>query len=192
MFDTLRDWVWYHEPYHEWNNDVLTVTTQGETDFWQGTHYGFRRDNGQCLLTHVDYDFSLVARVTTHATAKYDQGGIIVRLDAENWIKVAVEMESRNISKLGSVVTNLGYSDWASVDVDPDIETMWYRMQSKGSDVLIEYSDTGKRWQQMRIAHIHQYQGNLAIGIFACSPTVGDGCNVQFDHVQVGLSQWSD
>ena len=192
MFGTQRDWIWYHEPHHEWIDDVLMITTQGETDFWQGTHYGFRRDNGHCLLTHVDHDFSLIARVTMYATAKYDQGGVIVRLDAENWIKAAVEMETKTVSKLGSVVTNYGYSDWASVDVDPEIVTMWYRVQSKGADILIDCSQTGKKWQQMRMTHMHQYHGNLAIGLFACSPAVGDGCRVTFDHVSVGPSQWSD
>ncbi len=192
MFDTDREWIWYHEPHHVWDGTVLTITTLGETDFWQGTHYGFRRDNGHCLLTHVHEDFSLVARVTCNANAKYDQGGVFVRVDSENWLKASIETETKSVSRLGSVMTNNGYSDWATVDIDASIHTMWYRVQSKGADLLIEYSENGKRWQQMRIAHIHQYHGSLAIGVYACSPTEGDGCTIQFDHVVVGPSQWSD
>jgi regulation of enolase protein 1 (concanavalin A-like superfamily) len=177
---------------HQWHDTELKVTTQGETDFWQGTHYGFRRDNGHCLLTNVEHDFSLTARVTVHARGKYDQGGILIRLDAENWLKAAVEAESKSTSKLGSVVTNLGYSDWASVDIDADITTMWYRVQSKGADVLLACSEDGNRWRQMRIAHLHLFHGSLAVGVYACSPTEGEGCTVIFDHIHVSFSQWSD
>jgi regulation of enolase protein 1 (concanavalin A-like superfamily) len=192
MFDRDREWIWYHEPHHEWRDDVLAINTRGETDFWQGTHYGFRRDNGHCLLTHVNSDFSLIARVQIRPKSKYDQGGVIVRLDAENWIKISTETESKTVSRLGSVVTNLGYSDWATVDIDAEKKTMWYRVQSKGADVLIEYSETGKRWEQMRIAHLHQFHGMLAVGVYACSPSEGEGCEVLFDHVTVEPSLWTD
>ncbi len=192
MFDTDRAWIWYHEPKHVFNGDVLTVTTNGETDFWQGTHYGFRRDNGHCLLTSVEGDFSLVARCTFSANSRYDQGGVMVRIDAENWVKVSVEAETKSINRLGSVVTNLGYSDWATVDIDASIHTMWYRVQSKAADLLIEYSENGKKWHQMRIAHLHAYHGALAIGIYACSPTEGAGCEMIFDEVTVGSSFWTD
>lgn len=192
MFDTGRSWIWYHEPAHTWDGDVLTVTTNAETDFWQGTHYGFRRDNGHTLLTNVDHDFSLVVRCTVHPRARYDQAGVMVRIDAENWVKVSIEAESKSISRLGSVVTNLGYSDWATVDIDAQTTTMWYRVQSKAADLLIEYSDNGKKWQQMRIAHLHAYHGALAVGIYACSPTEGAGCQMVFDHMHVGNSAWTD
>jgi len=69
---------------------------------------------------------------------------------------------------------------------------MWYRVQSKGADVLIEYSETGKRWEQMRIAHLHQFHGMLAVGVYACSPSEGEGCEVLFDHVTVEPSLWTD
>jgi regulation of enolase protein 1 (concanavalin A-like superfamily) len=192
MFDTDRDWIWYDEPSYRWDDEVLTVTTRAETDFWQGTHYGFRRDNGHCLLTTVEGDFSLVARCTFAANARYDQGGVMVRIDAENWIKASIEAETKSVSRLGSVVTNLGYSDWATVDIDAKVTTMWYRVQSKGADLLIETSEHGKRWQQMRIAHLHAYHGALAVGIYACSPTEGTGCTMVFDQVSVGPSGWTD
>ena len=53
---------------------------------------------------------------------RYDQSGIVMYLDSENWLKAAVEYENEDIQRLGSVVTNNGYSDWASVDVDASIK----------------------------------------------------------------------
>ena len=69
---------------------------------------------------------------------------------------------------------------------------MWYRVQSKAADLLIEYSENGKKWQQMRIAHLYAFHGALAVGIYACSPKGGGGCQMVCDHVEVGASTWTD
>lgn len=192
MFDKRRAWLWMHEPKHEWNNAELRVSTRAETDFWQGTHYGFRRDNGHCLLTDMEEDFSLVVRCLGKPSNRYDQGGIMLRVDAENWIKIGIEAESKTVSRLGSVVTNLGYSDWATVDIDATIQRMWYRVQGKGADFLIESSENGKSWNQMRMAHLHAYPGRISVGVYACSPSKGEGCDFVFDHVVLGPSEWKD
>ncbi|MDD3823756.1 MAG: DUF1349 domain-containing protein [Sphaerochaetaceae bacterium] len=192
MFTSGKTWIWSHEPEHRWHDDALTLKTQSGTDFWQGTHYGFRRDDGHCLLTDVEQDFSLVVRCSFTPANRYDQGGVMVRIDAENWIKIGIEAESKSVSRLGSVVTNLGYSDWATQDIDAAIRRMWYRVQGKGPDVLIECSETGKSWNQMRITHLHAYPGRLSIGVYACSPSQGDGCEVTFDHLHIGERLWED
>ena len=52
------------------------------TDFWQGTHYGFRVDNGHALLAEIGGDFALETRVRTQPVHQYDQAGLMVRLIA--------------------------------------------------------------------------------------------------------------
>ena len=89
----------------------MKLTCETETDFWQRTHYGFRRDNGHALLTKVKEDFSLTVRCSFLGKFPYDQAGVMVRIDEENWIKSSLEWENSEYSRLGSVVTNLGYSD---------------------------------------------------------------------------------
>ena len=34
-------------------------------------------------------------------------------LDSDNWLKASMEFENDQIQRLGSVVTNNGYSDWS-------------------------------------------------------------------------------
>ena len=45
---------------------------------------------------------------------RFDQCGIVVYLDSENWLKASIEYENDRFQHLGSIVTNGGYSDWAT------------------------------------------------------------------------------
>ena len=58
-------------------------------------------------------------------------------LDSENWLKASIEYENDRIQRLGSVVTNHGYSDWASVDVDASIKSMWFRFSRREDDFCV-------------------------------------------------------
>ena len=42
--------------------------------------------------------------------------------------------ENNEYQRLGSVVTNKGYSDWATTDVEASIKSMWYRLSRRESD----------------------------------------------------------
>ena len=75
-------------------------------------------------------------------------------LDSENWLKASIEYENDTYQRLGSVVTNCGYSDWATTDIDASIKSMWYRFSRRKSDYCIECSQDGIHFKQMRIWHI--------------------------------------
>ncbi len=49
-----RRYTWHCEP-PDWREDLNTplIVTGAETDFWQGTFYGFRRDDGHFRHTPV-------------------------------------------------------------------------------------------------------------------------------------------
>lgn len=96
----------------------------------------------------------------------YDQCGLFKRIDHDNWIKISTEYENENISRLGSVVTNLGYSDWSTTDISSEIRSMWYRIRKKGNDYLIDNSWDGENWKQMIITHLHQGTEQLEVGIY--------------------------
>lgn len=100
---------------------------------------------------------------------RYDQSGIIMYLDSDNWIKASMEYENEKIQRLGSVVTNNGYSDWASTDVDAKIKTVWFRFSRREDDFCIENSFDGITFKQMRICHVFNVKKEIAFGIYACS-----------------------
>jgi len=167
----IRDeFFWFNEPEHAIEGETLVMTTSPDTDFWQRTHYGFRRDNGHCLLVQSSGDFSMTVRTDFDYRKQYDQCGLIVRCDAETWIKTSIEFETSSHVRLGSVVTNDGWSDWATIDLDRNPGRMWYRIQSRGSDYLMEYGPDGRNWTQLRIAHLHTREKPVFVGVYACSP----------------------
>jgi uncharacterized protein len=172
--DTIpEDFFWLHEPKEYCFDEGLVIKTEPYTDFWQRTHYGFKRDNGHCLFTKIEGDFSFTGCFEFEPHTVYDQCGLFTRIDHDNWIKVSTEYENENISRLGSVVTNLGYSDWATTDISSEIKSMWYRIRKNGKDFIIENSSDGEKWKQMRITHLHQATEQLEVGIYACSPQNG-------------------
>ncbi|RHX86172.1 DUF1349 domain-containing protein [Leptospira stimsonii] len=57
-----KGFFWYNIPEFDIKGERLFLNTSPDTDFWQRTHYGFRRDTGHCLLKPIDYDFSMSVR----------------------------------------------------------------------------------------------------------------------------------
>lgn len=182
---------WFNEPDKFQVGEGLEIWTDSGTDFWQRTHYGFRNDNGHCLLQEMSGDFSISTQVEFKPKHKYDQCGLILRLDEDNWIKASTEYISPQNSKLGSVVTNLGFSDWATQDVSPDVGQLWYRASKRGADVKLEFSLDGKVWQQLRICHLHKPSEKIEVGLYACSPISG-GFWSRFHWVDTGENKWEE
>ena len=180
---------WFNEPRNHRLGNGLEIHTDGHTDFWQRTHYGFQRDNGHCLLTRVAGDFCVQTRVEFQPTEQYDQCGLMIRADAETWIKASMEYENPDLSRLGSVVTNLGYSDWGTQDVASHHREAWYRISRNANDFLIESSFDGATWKQMRIAHLHGVGEQLEVGVYACSP-IGRRFQCRFTSLKIGESAW--
>ena len=110
-------------------------------------------------------------------------------LDSYNWFKASIEYENEHFQRLGSVVTNKGYSDWATTDIPSDIKEMFYRFSRRKSDYCIEYSYDGKDYRQMRIFHMVQGAGSISFGIYACSPTTGT-YKAKFTDMQVTDCMW--
>ena len=149
----------------------VEIITEPFTDLWQRTYYHFRNDNAPLLqMTTEERYFSFVVKTEFESKHRFDQCGIIMYLDSENWIKASVEYENEQIQRLGSVVTNQGYSDWASVDVDASMKTMWFRFSRREDDFCVENSVDGIYFKQMRICHMFHAKEKIPFGIYACSP----------------------
>ena len=183
------DFHWLYPPTRWQAADGLVLTTDPGTDFWQRTHYGFRNDNGHALLTELGGDFYLETEVSFRYTTQYDQCGLLVRLDAENWIKMSIEYENPQLCMLGSVVTNLGYSDWATTELETLPDRMWYRINRRGPDFLLEAAPDGRSWRQLRVTHLLAPFQAIQAGIYACSPKEGS-FTCTFHTLSIGDSRW--
>lgn len=177
---------WINKPVNfRIGHDSVEIVTEPETDFWQRTYYGFRNDNAPALLLDSNENFTFTTQARFDYRKQFDQCGVIVYIDGQNWFKASVEYENRDYSRLGSVVTNQGHSDWATTDIET-LPSIWYRLSRRGPDFMIESSLTGSGFRQMRIFHLHA-QGEttaamgkqdppepaerpIGFGVYACSP----------------------
>lgn len=151
--------------------EKIEITTKPNTDLWQRTYYHFRNDNAPVLQMKTrDPYFTFVVRTEFASGHRFDQCGIVVYLDSENWLKGSVEYENGRFQHLGSVVTNHGYSDWATTEIDAGIKSMWYRLSRREDDFRIECSEDGVVYRQIRICHLLEGKGEIAFGVYACSP----------------------
>lgn len=167
----LKSMNWIRQPEQfSVSDEKVTIITEPFTDLWQRTYYHFRNDNAPVLQTKTDEKyFSFVVKTTFDTKVRYDQSGIIMYLDSENWIKASVEYENDKIQRLGCVVTNNGYSDWSSVDIDASIKSMWFRLSRRDDDFCVENSVDGINFNQMRICHMFNVKDEVPFGIYACS-----------------------
>lgn len=112
-------------------------------------------------------------------------------LDSENWLKASIEYENEEYQRLGSVVTNQGYSDWATSDISADIKEMWYRFSRRESDYCIECSLDGITFKQMRICHMWKGTEEIIFGIYACSPE-NSSFKAIFSNMEITECKWKE
>lgn len=159
---------WLNEP-GEWTqaDGGLTVTPDAGSDFWRLTHYGFIHDNGHAWLEPVAGDFTASVSFTADYRAQYDQAGLMVRVDAENWLKTGIEFVDG--SCLLSAVVTRGHSDWSVAPLDQCPGEVWLRVVKTGESYDILASLDGSEFKTIRVTHLPG--DSVSVGPTACAPT---------------------
>ncbi|WP_295139005.1 DUF1349 domain-containing protein [uncultured Catenibacterium sp.] len=188
----IKNFKWIREP-KEFTiaDDKIEIVTEPHTDLWQRTYYHFRNDNAPVLQMETDEKYFSFVVETDFADShtRFDQCGIVLYLDSENWLKGSIEYENEDFQHLGSVVTNHGYSDWATTEIRADVKKMWYRLSRREDDYCIECSADGVKFSQMRVCHLHEGGDKICFGVYACSPEESSFKAV-FKHMQIMECQW--
>jgi len=190
----FEEFKWTREPAAcKVNGDTIKITTAPGTDLWQRTYYHFRNDNAPVFQIETDEKyFSFVVKTDFSGSHhRFDQCGIVMYLDSENWLKGSVEYENEQFQHLGSVATNNGYSDWATTAISADIRTMWYRLSRREDDYCIECSHDGVEFSQMRVVHMYKGNNKISFGIYACSPEESS-FEAIFTDMQITECMWKE
>lgn len=187
----LKSFKWNRKPKnYTIKKDKIEIITSPYTDLWQRTYYNFQNDNAPVFQIDSDEEyFSFTVKTKFDSHHRFDQCGIVMYLDSEDWLKASIEYENEQYQLLGSVVTNLGYSDWATTKIDSEIKEMWYRLSRRKADYCIEYSHDGVNFHQMRICHMHKGNGDISFGIYACSPE-NSSFKAVFSNIDIGECMW--
>ena len=171
--------------------DRIEIVTKPHTDLWQRTYYHFRNDNAPVLqMSTEEKFFSFVVKTEfSESHHRFDQCGVVLYLDSENWLKASIEYENESFQHLGSVVTNHGYSDWATTEIAASVKSMWYRLSRREDDFCIECSEDGKAFHQMRVCHLHEAKGKIRFGVYACSPE-DSSFRAVFTNMELAECKW--
>lgn len=185
--------------------DGVRIVTAPRTDLWQRTFYGFRVANASAYTMRREDNVTFSVDVSFEYGRRFDQAGVLVWVDEDNWFKAAIEYENATTSRLGSVLTTAGYSDWATTDI-PTTTVAGYRLSRRGPDFLLEARHAGGAWEQLRIFHVQALGPTTAdmaaapaaelpaaavdIGVYAASPE-DSSFTADFTHLAWRPSQWS-
>jgi regulation of enolase protein 1 (concanavalin A-like superfamily) len=175
---------WYNEP-PAWSDQgrALTVTTGPKSDFWRKTHYGFIRDNGHFYYENTAGDFVVEVKIEGKYHELYDQAGLMLRADEQNWIKTGIEYVD-GVQHVSAVVTR-EYSDWSVIALPHNPAAIWLRVTRKAEAVEIFYSLDGVHYTMMRLAYLTPV-GVLQVGPMCASPD-GGGFDVRFEGFNVRI-----
>lgn len=181
---------WFNNPisseitYREENGvfrrfELAKIHAAGKSDYWRKSHYGFIRDNGHFLYDRITGDFEVSVRVIGKYREVYDQGGIMVRENEENWIKAGIEYVD-GIQNVSAVVTR-DYSDWSVVGMKKENppESVVFKMIMKQGSFEIFYSLDGYEFIMYRTGFLTS-NSNLLVGIMCASPNSEDGFEIEF------------
>ena len=188
----MTKFKWTREPEKYYiDSGKVEIVTVPYTDLWQRTYYHFQNDTAPVFQMETDEKFfSFVVKTNfSESCHRFDQCGIVMYLDSENWLKGSIEYENENFQHLGSVVTNDGYSDWATTAIPSSVKSMWYRFSRREDDYCIECSEDGIKFNQMRICHMNKGGGKIRFGIYACSPE-DSSFKAVFTDMKITECQW--
>ena len=93
----LTTWKWTREPkICQITDKEIRIVTNPHTDLWQRTYYHFRNDNAPAFQIETDEQyFSFVVKTEfAESHHRFDQCGVVMYLDSENWLKGSIEYEN--------------------------------------------------------------------------------------------------
>jgi regulation of enolase protein 1 (concanavalin A-like superfamily) len=176
--------TWMNEP-ASWNKsgDQLVVRSRAKTDFWRKTFYGYITDNGHFFHLLVSGDFAFQARVNGQYSALYDQAGLMVRLDAENWMKCGTEFVDGH--RHASVVFTRDFSDWSTMPDLSEAAPVWWRAIRKKDSIETLCSVDGKNFTSVRQGYFIP-EAKAQVGIMCAAPE-GPGFDAVFGDLKLEI-----
>jgi len=178
----LEKMTWFNEP-AEWSikDNSLEVLVTPKSDYWRISHYGFTVDDAPFFYTVRGGEFEVKARISAKYQTRFDQAGIMLRIDHENYIKAGIEFVDGKYN-LSTVVTHKT-SDWSIIPIEKEIPYIWIKAVRRLDAVEFFYSFDDKNYIMMRNAWL-QDNHPVMVGLMAASPD-GEGFRAKFDYFNV-------
>ncbi|WP_295731559.1 DUF1349 domain-containing protein [uncultured Muribaculum sp.] len=179
---TLEKMNWFNEP-EQWNINAgeLTMRVTPKSDYWRISHYGFTVDDAPFYYAEYGGEFEAKVKISGDYRTRFDQAGMMIRIDHENYIKTGIEFVDGKYN-LSTVVTHRT-SDWSVIALPRPVDCIWIKAVRRLDAVEIFYSFDDKEYVMMRNAWL-EANHPVKIGMFAASPD-GEGFNAKFSGFSV-------
>ncbi|PIF45546.1 hypothetical protein CLU96_2555 [Chryseobacterium sp. 52] len=179
---TLEKMNWFNEP-EKWEikNNSLSMFVTPQSDYWRISHYGFTVDDAPFYYTTYGGEFEAKVKISGNYKARFDQMGLMLRTDKENYIKAGIEFVDGKYN-LSTVVTH-GTSDWSVITLDKIPSAVWIKAVRRLDAVEVFYSFDDKNYTMMRNAYL-QDNTPVMVGLMAACPD-GNGFTAVFEGFKV-------
>ena len=182
MAQSLEQMQWFNEP-ESWEikDNTLTMDVTPQSDYWRISHYGFTVDDAPFLYTLRGGEFEAKVKITGDYVARFDQAGLMLRIDKENYIKAGIEYVDGKYN-LSAVVTH-HTSDWSVIKLDKPVPFVWIKAVRRLDAVEIFYSFDDKEYTMMRNCWL-QDNTPVMVGVMAACPD-GNGFKAKFEEFKI-------
>ena len=179
---SLEKMTWFNEP-SQWEikDKKLTLMVTPQSDYWRISHYGFTVDDAPFYYSTYGGEFETKVKITGDYKARFDQMGLMLRVDAQNYIKAGVEFVDGKFN-LSTVVTHKT-SDWSVITLEKAPPFVWIKAVRRLDAVEVFYSFDDKEYIMMRNAYL-QDNTPVQVGLMAACPD-GNGFKAIFENFTV-------
>ena len=179
---SLEKMQWFNEPEnYSIRNGVLEMQVPAQTDFWRIAHYGFTVDDGPFLYAVYGGEFEAKIKVSGEYETRFDQAGMMIRLDHENYVKFGIEFVDGKFN-ISAVVTH-HTSDWSVIRLDEPVPHLWLKAVRRLDAIELFYSFDDREYTMMRTLWM-QDNCPLQVGPVAACPD-GQGFKARFSDFKV-------
>lgn len=179
---TLEKMNWFNEP-AKWDidGDILTMSVTPQSDYWRISHYGFTVDDAPFYWAEYGGEFEAKVKISGDYKVRFDQAGLMLRIDHENYIKAGIEYVDGKYN-ISAVVTH-HTSDWSVITLDNPVPYIWIKAVRRLDAVEVFYSFDDKEYTLMRNAWM-QDNVPMKVGVMGACPD-GTGFNARFENFSV-------
>ena len=179
---SLEKMNWFNEP-DSWkiSGKTLVMDVTPNTDYWRISHYDFTVDDAPFYYSEYGGEFEAKVKVSGDYKVRFDQAGMMIRIDHENYIKTGIEYVDGHYN-LSTVVTH-HTSDWSVIALDRPVDSLWIKAVRRLDAIEIFYSFDDKEYHMMRNAWMEANRP-VKIGMYAASPD-GNGFRATFSDFRV-------
>jgi regulation of enolase protein 1 (concanavalin A-like superfamily) len=179
---SLEKMIWFNEPEHwEIKNNSLIMQVTPKSDYWRISHYGFTVDDAPFYYGNYGGEFEAKVKLTGEYKARFDQMGLMIRTDHENYIKTGVVFVDSMYNK--STVLTKTKRDWSVTILDKVPPFIWIKVVRRLDALEIFYSLDDKTYVMTRNAPLKD-NAPVQVGLMAACPD-GNGFKAKFDHFSV-------